>query len=93
LRLAKIEISVYDAAHALVLRRALNTDAFAPSIGVVGNQILAPGQSLDVFNPFPEFEAQVPLKQLEYSFDRGRTGTSPGQTLDYAIYVTSKSAL
>ena len=68
LRLAKIEISVYDAAHALVLRRALNTDAFAPSIGVVGNQIVAPGQSLDVFNPFPEFEAQVPLKQLEYSF-------------------------
>jgi len=68
LRLAKVEVSVYDAAHALVLRRALNTDAFAPSIAVIGNQLLAPGQSLDVFNPFPEFDSQVPLNQLQYSF-------------------------
>ncbi len=68
LRLTKIEQSVYDAAYALVLRRALNTDAFAPSIAVIGNQLLAPGQSLDVFNPFPQFEAQVPLSRLDYSF-------------------------
>lgn len=68
LRLAKIELSVYDPAHALVLRRALNTDAFAPSIAVIGDQILAPGQSLDVFNPFPEFEASLPLEELGYSF-------------------------
>ena|SRR5579862_643649 len=67
-RLSKIEISVYDSTNALVLRRALNTDAFAPSIAVIGNQVLAPGQSLDVFNPFPEFDAQVPLNRLAYSF-------------------------
>lgn len=68
LRLAKIEISVFDAAQALVLRRALNTDAFAPSIAVIGKQVLAPGESLDVFNPFPEFEARLPLDRLGYSF-------------------------
>ncbi|HVZ28699.1 MAG TPA: M23 family metallopeptidase [Rhizomicrobium sp.] len=68
LRLSKIELSVYDGAHNLVLRKALNTDAFAPSIAVIGRQILAPGQSLDVFNPFSEFEAAVPLDRLQYSF-------------------------
>ena len=68
LRLSKIELSVYDGANSLVLRKALNTDAFAPSIAVIGNQILAPGQSLDVFNPFFEFEAAVPLERLQYSF-------------------------
>lgn len=55
LRIAKLEESVYDASHALVQRRAINTDAFAPSIAVIGQQVLAPQQSLDVFNPFPEF--------------------------------------
>jgi len=68
LRLAKVEVGVYDAARALVLRRALNTDAFAPSIAVIGNQLVSPGQNLDIFNPFPIFEAQVPLDRLHYSF-------------------------
>ncbi|MGA8489486.1 MAG: hypothetical protein WB711_03630 [Terriglobales bacterium] len=46
----------------------INTDAFAPSIAVIGKQILAPGETLDVFNPFSEFESSVPLTELEYSF-------------------------
>jgi hypothetical protein len=68
LRVAKLEVSVYDAANVLVQRRALNTDAFAPSIAVIGNQVMAPGQGLDVFNPFPAFEAQLPLNRLALSF-------------------------
>ena len=68
LRISKIELSVYDAGHKLALRKALNTDAFAPSIAIIGNQVLAPGQSLDVFNPFSEFEPAVPLDRLQYSF-------------------------
>jgi hypothetical protein len=46
----------------------INTDAFAPSIVVIGSQILAPAETLDVFNPFPEFESSVPLTDLQYSF-------------------------
>ena len=64
LRIAKIELSAYDAGGHLALRKALNTDAFAPSIAVIGNQMLAPGATLDVFNPFSQFEAAVPLNQL-----------------------------
>jgi hypothetical protein len=68
LRISQIELSVYDSAHQLVLRKSINTDAFAPSIAVIGKQILAPGETLDVFNPFPEFESSVPLTDLQYSF-------------------------
>lgn len=74
LRVAKLEVSVYDASGALVQRRALNTDAFAPSIAVIGNQLMAPGQGLDVFNPFPEFDAQLPLDRLTFSFCLQREG-------------------
>lgn len=68
LRIAKLEVSIFDADHALVQRRAINTDAFAPSIAVIGQRLIAPRESLDVFNPFPAFEAQVPLNRLEFSF-------------------------
>ena len=40
----------------------------APSIAVIGKQTLSPGETLDVFNPFSEFESSVPLTELEYSF-------------------------
>ena len=68
LRISKIELSAYDSGHHLVLRQALNTDAFAPSIAVIGDQMLTPGKSLDIFNPFHQFEAAVPLAELRYSF-------------------------
>jgi hypothetical protein len=32
LRISQIELSVYDSAHQLVLRRSINTDAFAPAL-------------------------------------------------------------
>src|SRR6202012_5332486 len=68
LRVAKVEVSAYDAGHRLALRKALNTDAFAPSIAVIGSPMLPPGGTLDVFNPFTEFDAAMPLDQLTYSF-------------------------
>jgi hypothetical protein len=68
LRISQIELSVYDPAHQLVLRKSINTDAFAPSIAVIGKPILAPAETLDVFNPFSEFESPVPLTELQYSF-------------------------
>jgi len=68
LRISELQISVYDQRHALVQRRALNTDAFAPSIVVIGKLLMAPGEALDVFNPFSQFEAQMPLNELQFSF-------------------------
>lgn len=68
LRISQIELSVYDSSHQLAVRKSLNTDAFAPSIAVIGRQVFAPGETLDVFNPFSEFDSFVPLTELEYSF-------------------------
>jgi hypothetical protein len=42
---------------------------------VIGKQILAPGETLDVFNPFPEFKSSVPLTDLQYSFCLMREST------------------
>ena len=75
LRIAKVEISVFDAGNHLALRKAVNTDAFAPSIAVIGNQMLMPGASLDVFNPFPQFDAAMPVNRLEFSFCLQREDT------------------
>ena len=68
LRLSEIQLAVYDSAHSLAMVKSLNTDAFAPSIGVIGEQTMAPGEHLDVFNPFFRFESNVPLAELRYSF-------------------------
>ena len=48
--------------------KSLNTDAFAPSIEVIGKQTMAPDEHLDVFNPFFRFESSMPLTELRYSF-------------------------
>lgn len=68
LRLSEIQLAVYDSRDSLVTLKSLNTDAFAPSIAVIGKETMAPGQHLDVFNPFSRFESNVPLSQLRYSF-------------------------
>ena len=68
LRLSEIQLAVYDSTHSVVMMKSLNTDAFAPSIEVIGKQTMAPGEHLDVFNPFFRFESSVPLVELRYSF-------------------------
>jgi hypothetical protein len=67
LRVSEIQSAVYDSTHSLVMMKSLNTDAFAPSIAVIGKQTMAPGEHLDVFNPFFRFESSVPLAELRYS--------------------------
>jgi hypothetical protein len=66
LRISQIDLSVYDSGRQLELRKSLNTDALAPSIAVIGKQVFAPGETLDVFNPFSEFESSVSLTELEF---------------------------
>ena len=67
LRISEVQMSVYDAEGHLALRKALNTDAFAPSIEVIGERMLLPGHSLDIFNPFSEFDPRIPLDDLRFS--------------------------
>jgi hypothetical protein len=68
LRVSEIQLAVYDSTHSLVMMESLNTDAFAPSIAVIGKEAMAPGEHLDVFNPFFRFDSNVPLAELRYTF-------------------------
>jgi hypothetical protein len=43
----------------LVPRRSINTDAFAPSIDVIGKKIRAHDETLDPFNRFSESESDT----------------------------------
>jgi hypothetical protein len=68
LRISQIELSVFDSNRQLVLRKSINSDAFAPSVAVIGKQLIEPGETLDIFNPFSDFDAAVPLTTLQFSF-------------------------
>ena len=66
--LTEIELSVFDAADRLVMRRTVNSDGLAPGIEIVAPPLLRPGEVLDVFNPFYSFSDEVPLLRMQYVF-------------------------
>lgn len=76
LLIAEIDVSVYDASGHIELKKSVNTDAFAPSIGIIGERLLAPGQTLDVFNPFNEFGPELKLSEMRFSFCLQRQASS-----------------
>jgi len=68
LRLTEIEVSVYDFAQELVVRKTVNSNGLSPSVGIVAQPLLGPGEIADVFNPFYSFAEDLPLDRLEYAF-------------------------
>jgi Peptidase family M23 len=67
IRIARYMVSVYDSGHRLVLRKAVDGNAFAPSITVLGSDLVAAGATIDLFNPLSTFDADVPLDALTVS--------------------------
>jgi murein DD-endopeptidase MepM/ murein hydrolase activator NlpD len=67
-RLTEIELSVFDDADRLVVRRTVNSDGLAPGIEIVAPALLAPGAVMDVFNPFYSFSDEVPIHRMQYVF-------------------------
>lgn len=66
LRLTEIEISVFDSAGKLVIRKAVNSNGLAPGIDAVANPRLRPGETVNIFNPFYSLAEEVPVGRLEY---------------------------
>lgn len=71
-----IEVSVYDVARRLVLRRFLDDNGSSPSIETVARRRIAPGARALLFNPFHTFANDVELKQLRYRFTIARGDSS-----------------
>jgi hypothetical protein len=66
LRINKIQISVYDSSDALAFRRYLDENGAPCGICTLPERVVRAGESLDVFNPFHTFPAEMPLNRLHY---------------------------
>lgn len=66
LRLAELEMSIFDSSGILVMRKAVNSNGLAPGIAVVANPLLAPGEVTDIFNPFYSIPSEVPISRISY---------------------------
>src|SRR5215471_855034 len=64
LRINKIEISIYDSHGALVFRRYLDENGRPCGICTLPERVIPAGGSLDIFNPFHTFPAEIPLDRL-----------------------------
>ncbi len=66
LRLSEIQVSVFDFDGRLVSRRTVNSDGLAPGVEIVAKALLAPGDTVDIFNPFYSFPDGTPIHRMEY---------------------------
>jgi hypothetical protein len=68
LQLVMMQISVIDDKGELVARKYLNQNGRLPSIAQIGNTILSPGESIDIFNPFYDFDREINVSNIKYEF-------------------------
>jgi murein DD-endopeptidase MepM/ murein hydrolase activator NlpD len=68
LRLSEIELSVFDSAGRLVVRKTVNSDGLAPGVEIVARPLLTSGGTMDIFNPFYSFSDEVPIHHVHYVF-------------------------
>lgn len=66
LRISKIEVSLYDSQGALAFRRYLDENGVPCGICTLPERVVPASGSLDVFNPFYSFQAELPLNRLHY---------------------------
>lgn len=66
LRINKIEVSVYESHGALAFRRYLDENGVPCGICTLPERVVPVNGSLDVFNPFHTFPAEMALDRLHY---------------------------
>jgi hypothetical protein len=71
LYLATVAASVMDAYVKPVSKQSINVNAQTAGIKAIGNTLLKPGESVDIFNPFYSFapDAKITFLQYEFFFD------------------------
>jgi len=68
LRLSEIEMTVFNPAGEFVMRQTVNSDGLSPGVDIVSKHSLAPGETVDVFNPFYSLGGNVPISRMKYVF-------------------------
>jgi hypothetical protein len=66
LRLSEIEMTVFNPSGEFVMRRTVNSDGLSPSVNIVSKPLLAPGETVDVFNPFYSLAGDAPISGMRY---------------------------
>ncbi|MGH8029620.1 MAG: M23 family metallopeptidase, partial [Arenimonas sp.] len=65
----RVELSVFDRAGALLLRRSIDGNGVRPSIAVLGGQRIEAGQRRLLFNPFDTLAGELDVARLDYVFE------------------------
>ena len=66
LEITQIEASVLGANDALIVQRRVGGNG--NSIATLPERVIEPHKKIVVFNPFPQFEADIPLQTIRYDF-------------------------
>ena len=85
----RIELSVFDAEGALLLRRFVDGNGVRPSIAVLGERRIEAGKSLLLFNPFDTLAHEIDAARLRYQFDLSNADGS--RTLQQAIEIKPRA--
>ncbi|HEX8317815.1 M23 family metallopeptidase [Longimicrobium sp.] len=88
LEVVRVEVSVYDRAGGLQVRKLVNQNGPSPSaLTLLPDRLLAPGATGMIFNPFAEFPREVELATLRYELEfRARGGE--GQAAPVVVHAT-----
>jgi Peptidase family M23 len=68
IELCGLQVSVYDTHHQLIERKFINDNGRAPSIALLGQTTIRPGEVVCFFNPFYHFPANMPIHQMDFEF-------------------------
>jgi hypothetical protein len=68
LRLTEIETTILNPAGEFVMRQTVNSDGLSPGVEVVSKPLLAPGETVDVFNPFYSLPGDTPISKMHFVF-------------------------
>ncbi len=66
--LHQVEVSAYDAAGRLEIRKFVNDNGNSPSIETLNQREAAPGKRILIFNPLFSFSPEIDLTRLVYQF-------------------------
>lgn len=69
LELVHVEVETFDVEGHFLARRFIGANGTAPAIQTLPSRHVSAGHPLLVFNPFPEWDAALPLARLRYTFE------------------------
>jgi murein DD-endopeptidase MepM/ murein hydrolase activator NlpD len=87
LHLNRIEISVYEDSGKLAWQRELDENGHPSGMSTIEDRDLKADSAIAVFNPFYEFDPDLPLVQLVYRFFFNAVGYETATPLDFQSYA------